>query len=258
MRITMNRYKKRWQLKNKAKDSLKGKYSEAVLITAVYGAFGIADYLISAIIMCSGGSTGDTLVRLLRMEATTSGYLTSLGISFLTGILLSALTAGLSLFYLNIACGQPFSVKDLFVAFREQPNKYLLIALVQVLVSFFFSIPGYACDFFYLIQPSYQWMFLSYVCQLIGQLVSLPIVLGLSQCYRLMLDYPSLSAREVLVRSFGLMRGHKGRLFLLMFSFLPLEIAALFTCGIGYLWLGPYMNMTYTYFYLDLMNPANE
>lgn len=254
----MSYYKKRWQLKNKAKDSLKGKYSEAILITAVYGAFLIADYLVSSIVMCSSGNTRDTLIRMLSMEATTSGYLTSLGISFLTSILLSALTAGISLFYLNLACGQPFSLRDLFVSFREQPGKYLLLSLVQTLISFFFSIPGYACDFFYLIQPSAQWMLLSYVCQLVGQLVSLPIVLGLSQCYRLLLDYPSLSVKEVLIRSFRLMKGHKGRLFVLELSFLPLEIAAIFTCGIGYLWLSPYMNMTYTYFYLDLMNPASE
>lgn len=250
-------YKKRWQLKNMAKDRLAGKYSEAVLITAVYGACLIAEYFLTAFLMCSSTSLNETLIRLAFMNATPSGYTTSLAVSFLIDILISALTAGTSLFYLNIACGQPFSVRDLFLAFREQPGKYLLIALVQTLIQFFFSLPSFACNYFYLLQPSRQWMLLFYICQLVGRLAALPIVLALSQSYRVLLDYPSLSAKEAMAGSCRLMKGHKGRYFMLMLSFLPLEIAAAFTLGIGYLWLCPYMNMTYTYFYLDLMSSGS-
>ena len=35
-------------------------------------------------------------------------------------------------------------------------------------------------------------------------------------------------------------------------------IACGLTLGIGYLWLAPYQNMTYTMFYLELMEKKNE
>lgn len=249
----MRQYKQRWQLKNLAKDKLTGNYSEAVLFTMVYGLFLIADYVISLLLMCYSPDSDGMLLRVLFMESTPYGYLMSLGVSFLTGILINALGAGICLYYLNMACGQPFSIKDMFHGFREHPNKYLLIAIVQALVQLFCSLPAYACNYFYLTNPSDQWMMLFYICQLVGQIVAYPVILGISQSYRLLLDYPSLSARQALVKSWRLMKGHKMRLFVLNLSFLPLEIAAIFTCGIGYLWLSPYMSMTYAQFYLDLM-----
>ena len=253
----MNEYKKRWQLKNLAKDRLTGNYSEAVLLTLIYGVLAIANSVLNTVLMCSA-SGESTLMRILFMQITPSGYLISLGVSFLTSILFSLLQVGMAFFYLNIACKQPYSLKDLFIAFREQPGKYVLISLVISVVQFFFALPGYACDYFYLINPTDQWMFLSYVCQILGQLITIPIVLALAQSYRLLLDYPSLSAKEAMVKSCHLMKGHNGRLFVLELSFLPLQIAAIFTCGIGYLWLSPYMHMTYALFYLDLMEKQDR
>ena len=117
----MNEYKKRWQLKNLAKDRLTGNYSEAVLLTLIYGVLAIANSVLNTVLMCSA-SGESTLMRVLFMQITPSGYLISLGVSFLTSILFSLLQVGMAFFYLNIACKQPYSLKDLFIAFREQPG----------------------------------------------------------------------------------------------------------------------------------------
>ncbi|MBR5248935.1 MAG: DUF975 family protein [Lachnospiraceae bacterium] len=251
----MNQYKKRWQLKNAAKDKLVGNYSEAVLLTMIYGVFLIANSVINTFVMYYSPDKENVLLSILLAEITPTGYVMGLGISLVLGILLNMLKAGVSLFYLNMACGQSYSIRDLFQAFREHPSKYLLVSLVILLVQFFFALPGYACDYFYLMNPSDQWMVLSYICRIVGQIIVLPFTLAWAQSFRLLLDYPSVSAVEALRKSRQLMKGHKGRLFVLQLSFLPLEIAAIFTIGIGYLWLSPYINMTYTLFYLDLMNP---
>ncbi len=251
----MNQYKKRWQLKNAAKDKLVGNYSEAVLLTMIYGVFLIANSVINTVVMYYSPDKENVLRSILLAEITPTGYVMGLGISLVLGILLNMLKAGVSLFYLNMACGQTYSIRDLFQAFREHPSKYLLVSLVILLVQFFFSLPGYACDYFYLLNPSDQWMVLSYICRIVGQIIVLPFTLAWAQSFRLLLDYPSMSAVGALRKSWQLMKGHKGRLFVLQLSFLPLEIAAIFTIGIGYLWLSPYINMTYTLFYLDLMNP---
>jgi len=54
------------------------------------------------------------------------------------------------------------------------------------------------------------------------------------------------------------MKGHKWRLFKLKLSFLPLQFICLLSFGIGNLWLNPYMRMTYTEFFLDLLNPEKQ
>ena len=54
------------------------------------------------------------------------------------------------------------------------------------------------------------------------------------------------------------MVGHKGRLFYIYVSFLPLLLVAMLSCGIGLLWLIPYMNATQTEFFLDLIQNKNN
>ena len=68
----------------------------------------------------------------------------------------------------------------------------------------------------------------------------------------LLRDEPELSARETLTKSRMMMQGHKGELFILMLSFIGWGVLALFTFGIGYLWLAPYMCMTFTKYYEQL------
>ena len=70
-----------------------------------------------------------------------------------------------------------------------------------------------------------------------------------------MFDFPQKSGKEILILCWRLMKGKKLRLLYLEFSFLPLLLLSILSFGIGLLWLQPYMQMTYTFFFLDLMNP---
>lgn len=65
-------------------------------------------------------------------------------------------------------------------------------------------------------------------------------------------DNPELSAREILTKSRMMMQGHKGELFILLLSFIGWGVLAMFTFCIGYLWLAPYICMTYTKYYEQL------
>ena len=53
-------------------------------------------------------------------------------------------------------------------------------------------------------------------------------------------------------------RLHKWELFCLQMSFLPLGFLCLLSFGIGTLWLVPYMNMTQTLYFLDLMQNERQ
>ena len=86
----------------------------------------------------------------------------------------------------------------------------------------------------------------------LGSLVSFLLTIPLLLASYLLIDDPSLSAREALVSSTQLMRGNKGRMIYLQFSFLGLWILGILSCGIALLWVQPYITMTMVYFYREL------
>jgi len=53
-----------------------------------------------------------------------------------------------------------------------------------------------------------------------------------------------------------MMKGYKGKLFVLNLSFFGWALLCSLTFGIGYLWLVPYMRSTETAFYLELSKAA--
>lgn len=62
-------------------------------------------------------------------------------------------------------------------------------------------------------------------------------------------DNPNMSAKDAVKTSEQLMKGHRGKYFLLYLSFIGWNILSIFTLGIGMLWLLPYMEMSSIIFY---------
>ena len=65
-------------------------------------------------------------------------------------------------------------------------------------------------------------------------------------------EEPELSADEAIELSMKMMDGHKMELFLLYLSFIGWYLLALLTCGIGFLWLMPYVYTSQAAFYEDV------
>lgn len=238
----MNQYKSSIQLKNLAKDKLMGKYGPAIL------AYFLLQLITNALSWFSN----------LMLPATIAGNILSTILSLVISIVGGVLSIGFTLFFLNMACGQPFVTSDLFYGFREQPNKCLILSLVFALINTLCLLPYQIFSIMFLRTNNVTWGILTMVTMAIGLLVYVPLTLAISQAYFLVLDFPNYSAGETLKKSISIMKGHKARLFYLQVSFLPLMILCLFTCCIGFLWLMPYMQMTMTLFFLDLMNPAKK
>ena len=68
----------------------------------------------------------------------------------------------------------------------------------------------------------------------------------------ILIDNPELSVREAIRKSQQMMQGQKFNLFYLQLSFIGWQILALFTGGIGFLWLLPYMQTSQAVFYQNL------
>ncbi len=79
------------------------------------------------------------------------------------------------------------------------------------------------------------------------------ISLRYSMCFYILAEHPDRKARDVLRESKEMMKGHKWRLFRLRLSFLGWMFLSLFTCGIGMLWVGAYMQAAETAFYRELV-----
>ncbi len=73
-----------------------------------------------------------------------------------------------------------------------------------------------------------------------------------SMAFYIMDDDPSIGIMEAINRSSDMMRGNKFRLFCLQISFIGWAILCLFTLGIGFLWLNPYIHAATAAFYLEV------
>ena len=75
---------------------------------------------------------------------------------------------------------------------------------------------------------------------------------GLSMTFYIMVDDPQISGVDALKKSWDMTMGHKMQIFCLWWRFFGWLLLATLTCGIGMIWLHPYMTATYLNFYRKL------
>jgi len=73
-----------------------------------------------------------------------------------------------------------------------------------------------------------------------------------SMSYFILKDNPEIGASEAITRSRQMMNGNKWKLFCLYFSFIGWAFLCIFTFGIGYFWLMPYIYTSVANFYKEL------
>ena len=249
----MRQYKKSAQLKDMAKDQLMGKWGLSILVTFVSSlitvmvSFSLAltqTNTMNTMYNASGSVTGVTFVSVLFYA-----------ISVVASIILTIMNLGITLFFLNIACGQPYSFKDLFYGYRERTNTALALAAAMVLVEVVTLAPYQFVLDRYLENGESTYLVAGIVLGIVGLCIYVPFSLAFSISYFLMLDFPQYGAKELLKLCLKVMKGQKKRLFYIQLSFIPLMLLCILSFGVGFLWLTPYMQMTYTYFFLDVMQP---
>lgn len=236
----MNHYKSSAELKDLAKEKLSGRYGITI---SAFLLVGCISYFISS------------LITAYLPSSTIAQYLIYTVVTGIASVLVGVLRTGTSLFYLNIACGQPYRLEDIFYGVSNQPFRSLTVSLANSFVNILCLTPAQIFTMLFLSSKSNTYLMLMFVSAGIGLLIYVPVSLGISQSFYILLDFPEYTGRQALTASLKLMKGHKGRLFYLQASFLPLMLLCTLSFGLGFLWLSPYMNMTYTQFFLDIMNP---
>ena len=196
----------RAELKERAKEKLKGKYGEVIKLLLVY--FFI--YIVAGII-----------IVILGLNEDTTDLLSSLAELIIGGFIYF----GYMNFFLKISRNEEVTYKELFSKtslFWHCIILSLLIGIFTLLWSLLFIIPGIIASINY------------------------------SIAYYVALDNPNLGAREVLKKSKEIMNGHKMDYFILNLSFFGWAILGIFTFGLLYLWLIPYMQVTFANFYNEI------
>lgn len=249
----MKQYKKIYELKNAAKDKLEGKYGGAILILFLSA-------LISGVLRLSINTMGSATMSTVYAMTGSLATVTALSFVFdalllLAAVLLGVMNAGIALYFLNVACEQPFSIGNLFYGYQGESKKALLITAAMVLLQAVCLWPGQYLAQNFLNTGDSRWIWYAFLACALGLCLYIPVSLGISMSFYLMLDFPQNPGRKTLSLCWRLMKGHKRRLFRLELSFLPLILLCVLSFGIGFLWLNPYMQMTYACFFLDLMNP---
>lgn len=235
----MNTLKSTPELKAKAKALLLGKYG--TVIPALLITEGII-FLISTIV-----------VSFLNLN-TTMGLIIYYVFYFAMQLLAGILIAGQCHLYLNLTCNCNYSVKDIFYGFRRCPDKAIYSKFMILIREACCLLPAIILYIIYAVTNITILLLFASLCGAVGMVLACLIALSYSQTFYLMLDFPQYSGKDLLSMSKKMMKGHRGSLFYLEMTFLPLILLSLFfTCGLGLLWVVPYSNATTTQFYLDLI-----
>lgn len=255
----MNQYLSSASLKSLAKGQLLGKYGT---VTAAY-------FIHIACVLAVNWS-----ITLLIGSHSLAGIFLSSAASFLLSLFSGYFLAGEAYIYLKIACNQKPLVSDLFHFFRGDTAKVLSIRVITAGVAAVSMLPASVASYFAsrtislgamgtLANDAYAGapLFLLFsVLFLAGVAFTVYVDLLLSQAFFLMLDFPDYPAAQIIHMSVRLMKGNMGRLLYIELSFIPLLLLGSFSCGIGLLWVLPYIAATQANFYLDLIRkkPLSE
>lgn len=219
-----------------AREALKGKWGLAVgtgFVAALLGAGGGFNYSSRYNYKDSEylkdffqTDTGETILHIL-IPLGVILIIYAVALFFIGG----AITLGYVRFNKNLINNTNPEFKDIFSRFDIFWEGFLLQLLTGIFIAlwtFLFIIPGIIAAYRYAMAP--------YILE----------------------DNPTLGITDAITASKNMMMGNKWRLFCLELSFIGWGFLCIFTLGIGFLWLFPYMSASKAAFYYEVSGKSHE
>lgn len=199
-------------------------------------------------------------------------FLLNIALSYLSAVFMGIFQTGLCLLFLKRIFGQEASLADLFWGFKESPDRIVKLQAAlsamqlagllpaQIYMSFFYQ--GNALSLLELMRMD-QAGFVRFVSvygglSLLGTLVQFVVSLFFGLSYYVLLDMPDMTTGQILARSAQLMRGCKGKMFMLVLSFVPLYLIGFLSFGIANLWVMAYEHAAMAAFYRDRIESGQK
>lgn len=241
----------RKELKLRARRALLGNYPCMVGAVLMIGAIGLVIMIITEFFALL---TGAMAAAAQGTEAGVFVTICVLGICMLTFLLLLFMTfPGWNRMYLDLCKGKGTGIGTVFWGFRNHGGMFFGVALVLLVIYAVVMTPMVVLMAAVLITEEYRiaMMFFNVYSVLIGA-AGIYISLTYGLFYMILAEDPEKTVLQALEESRRLMKGNRGRLFMLLLSFLGWIFMAYLTLGIGLLWLIPYIGCTFCSFYLDV------
>lgn len=163
---------------------------------------------------------------------------------------------GLSSFFLKISRNEEVTWKELFSKARRWSfwlGLSLLMDVYILLGSLLFVVIGIGLLAMGLASANYVLIYLGILLLVVpGFVIAIGVGINCSMANCIALDNPELGVRAVLKKSKQIMKGHRIEFVLLVLSFLGWLVFGLFTLGLLYLWVVPYMSVTLSNFYNEI------
>lgn len=159
---------------------------------------------------------------------------------------------GITRMHLGFARRQEGEIAMLFGEFSKRPDRYIVGTLMIFGIELICVLPGSLCGAVGLIEEIFLASMIGLVLHLAGTVILVLVLLRYNLAFFLLVDYPQMGALEAFRESARLMEGNKGRMFYLYLSFIGWGLLGMCSCGLGMLWISPYMNQTMVSFYLDV------
>jgi len=226
----------RAELKAKAREALAGKWGKAILLMIAYG----------------------IVIFLGEMILTWVPFIGPLALIVLT----VPLTVGYTVEFMKLARGEEVNYFGFFKEGFDRFGKswevvgHTILKVIAPFIAYLVSVFGATMLISLGAIAGSSFMIVIGGILFIGVFASLVWLMVKTLLYSLttyiLIDNSEMSAKEVVNESAKLMLGNRMKYFVLSLSFIGWALLAILTCGIGYLWLVPYIAVTNIFFYNDL------
>ena len=239
-----------------------GKLAGATAIYgAVYGAVIMAALIVYTLNLITKGVFASIATMQMYLDETVNSpvYIISFEvIVLLVGAVLSTLSVGIQYMCLKCARREEIKLSDLFYAIKNNPDKVIIIYIIEQLLMILFALPANLISMFTDVENNMAMFVLSYVLLFASYFADIIIATLFSQALFLYIDNPMEKTLNCIEMSVQVMKKHIGRYVLILLSFIPLYILASFSFGLFLLWVIPYKYTTLALFYMQLKGELGE
>lgn len=227
--------------------------------TAIYGGLYVFIILAVAVAYVMNLLTKGIFTSMASVEQYMTGLSNDYGFFFISeliimliGAIMSTLAVAIQYMCLKTARGQEAKISDLFYVVKNNPDKVIVIYIIQQLLMFLFGLPANLMSFMIDGQENMLLEVIYFVLVVLSYIADIVVIAMFSQAMFLYIDDPMEGAIRCIELSNHVMKKHMGRYISLILSFIPLLILATFSFGVLYLWVIPYMHTSTALFYMQL------
>lgn len=185
-------------------------------------------------------------------------YITYMVAAIIISAVSMVLQCGILRMYFGFARKQEVSIGMMFSEFTRRPDRYILSYVLVFVIEMLCVLPGTICLVVGLVADTLLAIAIGVALYIAGMIVVLIVSLRLSQTYMLLVEHSDMGVIEALRTSSQMMEGNMGRLFYIYLSFIGWSMLGLLSCGIGMLWVTPYMMQVGVNFYRDLTGEISQ